>query len=182
MGYTNLSGKRENFTGTILVIINTSMKKQEKNTRTFLIGEVAKKLGISPESIRLYERKGLILSLKTGGNQRSFVQSDIERLECICTAINEYKISIEGIRRIQSLVPCWVHVQCSREQRMTCPAYHRSDAGCWTYQHKRNVCEGRDCHECLVYQLSGDCEKIKSLIHSESSLLSRRQRSRGKIV
>jgi MerR family transcriptional regulator, heat shock protein HspR len=156
------------------------MKKQDKNTPSLLIGEVSEKLGISPESIRLYERKGLIIATKTEGNQRLFSQSDIERLECIRTAINEHKISIEGIRRIQSLVPCWEHIQCPMEQREKCPAYHRPDAGCWTYRHKKNDCADRDCRNCRVYQLSGDCDKIKSLIHYKIQLLPKHHMSRGK--
>jgi MerR family transcriptional regulator/heat shock protein HspR len=151
--------------GTILVFINTAMKKAELNNPTLSIGSVAKTLGISVETIRLYERSGLIVTTKSKGNQRLFSPSDIERLQCIRTAINEHKISIEGIRRIQSLVPCWDHVQCSKEQRTNCPAYRRPDAGCWTYKHKQNDCSDRECRDCTVYQLSGDCEKIKSLIH-----------------
>jgi MerR family transcriptional regulator, heat shock protein HspR len=140
------------------------MKKHD-TTPTLLIGKVAEKLGVSVETIRLYERKGLILSTKTDGNQRLFSQSDIERIRCIRIAINEHKISIEGIRRIQSFVPCWEHIQCPPGQRTKCPAYHRSDAGCWTYRHQQNNCADRDCRDCRVYQLSGDCEKIKSLVH-----------------
>jgi MerR family transcriptional regulator, heat shock protein HspR len=151
--------------GIVLVFINTGMIKNDKNTSTFPIGVVAQKLGISVETIRLYERRGLLLSVKTEGNQRLFSQSDIDRIACIRTAINEHKISIEGIRRIQSLVPCWEYVQCSAEQRTQCPAYHRPDAGCWTYKHAENTCADRDCRDCTVYQLSGDCENIKSLIH-----------------
>jgi MerR family transcriptional regulator, heat shock protein HspR len=158
------------------------MKKQDKNAPTLMIGEVAEKVGISPESIRLYDRKGLIIITKTEGNQRLLSQSDVERLECIRTAINEYKISIEGIRRIQSLVPCWDHIQCSLDQREKCPAYHRPDAGCWTYDHQQNDCTDRDCRDCQVYQLSGDCEKIKSLIHNKVTRLQKRQPSRGKYL
>jgi MerR family transcriptional regulator, heat shock protein HspR len=150
--------------GTILVFINTGMKKLD-NTPTLPIGAAAEKLKVSVETIRLYERKGLILSTKTEGNQRVFSQSDIERIQCIRVAINEHKISIEGIRRIQSFIPCWEHIQCPKEQRVKCPAYHRPDAGCWTYKHKQNKCADRHCRDCTVYQLSGDCEKIKSLIH-----------------
>ena len=156
------------------------MKKQDKNTPELTIGSVAKTLGISAESIRLYERKGLILITKTEGNQRLFSQSDVERLECIRTAINEHKISIEGIRRIQSLVPCWEYIRCPAEQRDSCPAYHRPEAGCWTYKHKQNDCADRECRNCQVYQLSGDCEKIKSLIHYKVKLLPKRSTSRGK--
>ena len=168
------------FSGTILVFIDTGMKNQDKHTPSFMIGDVAEKLGISTESIRLYDRKGLIIITKTKGNQRLLSPSDVERLECIRTAINEHKISIEGIRRIQSLVPCWEHIQCPLAQREKCPAYHRPDAGCWTYQHKQNDCADRDCRNCHVYQLSGDCEKIKSLIHHKVLPHPKRYMSRGK--
>ena len=147
------------------------MKKQG-TTPIFPIGMVAEKLGISVEVIRLYERKGLILSTKSQGNQRLFSPSDIERIQCIRTAINVHKISIEGIRRIQSMVPCWENVQCPMEQRLACPAYAASDAGCWTYKHETNVCAGRECLNCKVYLLAGDCEKIKSLVHHQPSRLS----------
>ena len=155
------------------------MKKQGKNTPIYSIGVVAEKLGVSVETIRLYERRGLILITKTEGNQRLFSESDIERLQCIRTAINEHKISIEGIRRIQSFVPCWEHVRCSTEERTHCPAFHRSDAGCWTYKHKQNECAGKNCRDCAVYQHSGDCNKIKSLIYDKETPLPMRSTSQG---
>ncbi|HUI30949.1 MAG TPA: MerR family transcriptional regulator [Candidatus Acidoferrales bacterium] len=140
---------------------------QSQETLTHSIGEVAEMLKISVETIRLYERRGLTLTVKDDNNQRTFSESDIERIKCIRTAINDHKISIEGIRRIQSLVPCWEHIKCPDEQRVKCPAYLRSDAGCWTYRDKQENCSSRDCRRCKVYQLSGDCEKIKSLIHHD---------------
>lgn len=167
----------------ILVSINTGMQNKAKDVPALSISEVAEMLKISVETIRLYERKGLILTTKTDGNQRIFSESDVERIKCIRAAINEHKISIEGIRRIQSLIPCWEHIQCSVERREKCPAFFRTDAGCWTYaalrhpaHHTRinerdkdnqNDCAGRDCRSCKVYQLSGDCEKIKALIHHD---------------
>jgi MerR family transcriptional regulator/heat shock protein HspR len=156
------------------------MKKTNLNTPQHPIGTVAKKLGISVETIRLYERRGLILATKTEGNQRLFSQSDIERLQCIRGAINEHKISIEGIRRIQSFVPCWEHIGCTKVQQANCPAFHRPDAGCWTYKHKQNSCADRECRNCTVYQLSGDCDKIKSLIYKKETSSPRRTLSQGK--
>ncbi len=153
------------FTGIALVFINTGMQTQD--LQTFSIGEVAEMLKISVETIRLYERRGLLLTVKADNSQRTFSEMDIERIRCIRTAINEHKISIEGIRRIQSLVPCWEHIQCPAEQREKCPAYLRSDAGCWTYKDKHNDCATRDCRSCKVYQLSGNCDNIKSLIHHD---------------
>lgn len=138
----------------------------------YSIGTAARMLGVSVQTLRLYERRGLILAQKSSGNQRLYSPSDIERLKCIRTSINKHKISIEGIRRIQSMVPCWENVQCPMEQRLECPAFISSDAGCWTYNHKTNVCAGRDCLHCKVYLLAGDCERIKSLVHHQPSRLS----------
>jgi MerR family transcriptional regulator, heat shock protein HspR len=136
-------------------------------TPLYAIGTVARLLGVSEQTLRMYERRGLILAHKTAGNQRLYSESDIERLKCIRTAINSHKISIEGIRRIQSMVPCWENVQCPIEQRLACPAYTEANAGCWTYRHEANACVGRDCIRCKVYLLAGNCEQIKSLVHQQ---------------
>ena len=141
-------------------------------TPLYTIGTVARMLEVSVQTLRLYERRGLILTYKTEGNQRLYSKSDIERLKCIRAAIGDHKISIEGIRRIQSMVPCWENVLCPMDQRVWCPAYAASDAGCWTYEHKSNVCAGRDCLHCKVYLVSGDCGNIKSLVHHQPNILS----------
>ncbi len=131
----------------------------------YAIGAAARMLGVSVATLRLYERRGLILARKSAGNQRLYSPSDIERIQCIRSAINDHKISIEGIRRIQSMVPCWATVQCPVEQRKACPAFTDSNAGCWTYRHTANVCVERDCLHCRVYLAAGDCTGIKSLLH-----------------
>ncbi len=143
------------------------MQTRVEATPTYSIGEVAAALGISVETIRLYDRLGLVIISKSERGRRIFSEVDIERLKCIRTAINEHKISIEGIRRMQSLVPCWSHIECPEDQRKNCPAFLRSSGGCWTYMHSNNRRAGLDCKECKVYQLSGTCENIKSLIYKD---------------
>jgi MerR family transcriptional regulator, heat shock protein HspR len=140
------------------------MQKNQGDTPSYSIGTVARLLGVSVEVIRLYERRGLMLACRSDGKQRLYSDSDVERLRCIRAAINDHKISIEGIRRIHSMIPCWEHVRCPAGERNACPAYHLSQAGCWTYKHLENACAQRDCRSCQVYQLSSDCEKVKGLI------------------
>ena len=44
------------------------------------IGELARRTGLSVSAIRFYEARGLVSAIRTSGNQRRFVRSDIRRL------------------------------------------------------------------------------------------------------
>ena len=44
------------------------------------IGELARRTGLSVSAIRFYEARGLVSPVRTGGNQRRFLRSDIRRL------------------------------------------------------------------------------------------------------
>ena len=145
--------------------MNITMCLDENDRPLFTIGTAARILGVSVPTLRLYERKGLLLARKSDGNQRLYSKRDLERIRCIRSAINEHKISIEGIRRIHSMIPCWKYVHCSPEQQLTCPAYNSPEAGCWTYKHQGNACAERVCHDCQVYQLSSDCKDIKQMVY-----------------
>lgn len=50
------------------------------------IGELARRTGLAVSAIRFYEEKGLVQALRTGGNQRRFLRSDIRRLSFILIA------------------------------------------------------------------------------------------------
>jgi DNA-binding transcriptional MerR regulator len=64
------------------------MQKRVEATPIYSIGEVAAALGISVETIRLYDRLGLVIISKSERGRRIFSEVDIERLKCIRTAIN----------------------------------------------------------------------------------------------
>ena len=48
--------------------------------RTLSIGELARRTGLTVSAIRFYESRGLVRAIRTGGNQRRFLRSDIRRL------------------------------------------------------------------------------------------------------
>lgn len=50
------------------------------------IGDLARRTGLSVSTIRFYEARGLIQSLRTAGNQRRFLRGDIRRLSFILIA------------------------------------------------------------------------------------------------
>jgi len=134
----------------------------------YKISAAAEKLGISVHTLRMYEREGLVIPFKKETYQRLYSDKDLERIGCIRNAINEDKISIQGIKRIFSLVPCWAIVKCSEEDKATCEALNGHAKPCWMFKHENNFCTGRECRECTVYNDYGNCgvikEKLKELL------------------
>lgn len=62
------------------------------------IGELARRTGLAVSAIRYYEDKGLVQALRTSGNQRRFLRSDIRRLSFILIA---QKLGL-GLTQIES--------------------------------------------------------------------------------
>jgi len=54
--------------------------------RFITIGQLAARTGVAGSAIRFYEEKGLLQALRTGGNQRRFLRSDIRRVSFILIA------------------------------------------------------------------------------------------------
>lgn len=128
------------------------------------IRTAAKMLSISVHTLRMYEKEGLILPFKKETSHRLYSKSDIERLTCIRRAINEYKISIAGIKTIYSLIPCWNITQCSDKDKANCDAFKNHGEPCWTFEHKSNICSEMVCRNCQVYQRFSECGQIKESI------------------
>ena len=54
--------------------------------RLLTIGELARRTGLSVSAIRFYEARGLVGAIRTAGNQRRFLRSDIRRLSFVLVA------------------------------------------------------------------------------------------------
>jgi len=126
------------------------------------ISSAAHLLGISVQTLRMYEREGLIIPHKKRSGQRAYSMKDVERVRCIRRAVNEDRVGIEGVRRVLALIPCWAIVGCPQQDRDACPAYTEASAPCWTFKHELNLCATRNCRVCDVYESLGDCQSIKS--------------------
>lgn len=130
----------------------------------YSISTAAELLGISVHTLRMYEREGLFIPFKRESNQRQYSKADLDRIQCLRNAINDEKISIEGIKRILSMIPCWKFVGCSEVDLASCEAYQGHAKPCWAYAHRNNTCAGRNCRICTVYENYSDCNKIKTII------------------
>lgn len=130
----------------------------------YTIGEAADILGISIPTIRMYEREGLIIPFRKRSKHRRFLHTDIERIRCLRTMINEEKVSIAGIRRLLALIPCWSIKNCPEEVRTNCPAFQQHDKPCWMASEKSWDIRSNECRECSVYTEIASCKTLKNTI------------------
>lgn len=79
--------------------------KQENLAQQFItIGELAKRSEVSVSTIRFYEEKQLIWSIRTNGNQRRYVRSMLRRIAIIKVA-QLVGISLEEVKQAFSVLP-----------------------------------------------------------------------------
>jgi MerR family transcriptional regulator/heat shock protein HspR len=70
-------------------------KKRGKGA--YMISAVAEMYEIHPQTLRLYEREGLLKPSRTEGNTRLYTDEDLERLEFILTLARDLGVNISGI-------------------------------------------------------------------------------------
>src|SRR6201985_389135 len=63
----------------------------------YMISAVAEMYEIHPQTLRLYEREGLLKPSRTEGNTRLYTDDDLERLEFILNLARELGVNIAGI-------------------------------------------------------------------------------------
>ena len=76
------------------------MKGREKERSVFRIGAIAERYGIHPQTLRMYEREGLLKPARTGGNTRLYDSDTIERLEIILTLTRHLGVNLAGVEVI----------------------------------------------------------------------------------
>ncbi|MBI5746754.1 MAG: helix-turn-helix transcriptional regulator [Nitrospirae bacterium] len=72
----------------------------EKDKPLFTIGVAARLLGVHPQTLRLYEREGLISPSRTEGNTRLYSQRDIEDVRTIMHLTREVGVNLAGVELI----------------------------------------------------------------------------------
>ena len=70
---------------------------KRKKQGAYMISAVAEMYGIHPQTLRLYEREGLLKPSRTEGNTRLYTDDDIERLEFILSLARDLGVNIAGI-------------------------------------------------------------------------------------
>ena len=78
-------------------------KKVKRNKAYFSISAVAKMFTIHQQTIRLYEKEGLIAPKRSEGNTRLFSEEDVEQLEQVIYLTHQLGINIAGVQMIFKL-------------------------------------------------------------------------------
>lgn len=73
------------------------MATKRKSKGAYMISAVAEMYEIHPQTLRLYEREGLLRPSRSEGNTRLYTDEDLERLEFILNLARELGVNIAGI-------------------------------------------------------------------------------------
>jgi len=82
------------------------MAKRGRKTRGkagYMISAVAEMFSIHPQTLRLYEREGLLIPSRSNGNTRLYTQPDLERLETILSLTRDLGVNLAGIEIILNM-------------------------------------------------------------------------------
>ncbi len=91
----------------------------------YTIGIVARKLGVSIPTLRIWEKKGLIKPARIGKN-RFYSQWDIDRLVRIKELLQKEHINIEGAKKIINALRCWEIKSCPPKTKNSCLVFRKS--------------------------------------------------------
>ena len=73
------------------------MATKRESKAHYMISAVAQKYNIHPQTLRLYEREGLLQPSRTDGNTRLYGEEDLERLETILALTRDLGVNMAGV-------------------------------------------------------------------------------------
>jgi MerR family transcriptional regulator/heat shock protein HspR len=82
------------------------MSPRERKTRGkagYMISAVAEMYNIHPQTLRLYEREGLLVPSRSEGNTRLYTQDDLEHLETILNLTRALGVNLAGVEIILNM-------------------------------------------------------------------------------
>src|SRR4051794_26358685 len=76
---------------------------RNKGKAAYMISAVAEQYEIHPQTLRLYEREGLLTPSRSEGNTRLYTDGDLERLEIILKLTRELGVNLAGVEIILNM-------------------------------------------------------------------------------
>jgi MerR family transcriptional regulator/heat shock protein HspR len=90
--------KRETFQNT-----SEGPRSRGKGKGYYMISAVAQTYGIHPQTLRLYEREGLLSPSRTEGNTRLYSDDDLKQLETILNLTRDLGVNLAGVEIILNM-------------------------------------------------------------------------------
>jgi MerR family transcriptional regulator/heat shock protein HspR len=78
-------------------------RRRKPDQKFVMISVVAERYGIHPQTLRLYEREGLIKPDRSAGNTRLYDEEAIRRLEIILTLTRDLGVNLAGVEVILNM-------------------------------------------------------------------------------
>jgi MerR family transcriptional regulator, heat shock protein HspR len=69
----------------------------------YMISVAADLVGMHPQTLRIYEQKGLVRPKRTSGNTRLYSEADLERLRLIQRLTTDYGLNLAGVEMVLGL-------------------------------------------------------------------------------
>ncbi len=95
--------------------------------RTYTISAVAELYDIHPQTLRMYEREGLLKPSRSLGNTRLYTDADLERLEVILSLTRELGVNLAGVEIIINMREKMHEMQREFERFISYVQTHASD-------------------------------------------------------
>jgi MerR family transcriptional regulator, heat shock protein HspR len=77
--------------------------RKARSKASYMISSVAEQYAIHPQTLRLYEREGLLQPSRSEGNTRLYTDEDLERLEVILHLTRELGVNLAGVEIILNM-------------------------------------------------------------------------------
>jgi MerR family transcriptional regulator, heat shock protein HspR len=96
----------------------------------YMISVAAELVGMHPQTLRIYENKGLIRPKRTAGNTRLYSEADLDRLRLIQRLTNELGLNLAGVEHVLRLQDELMRMRrrldrMEREMRLAVSEVHR---------------------------------------------------------
>ena len=75
----------------------------KRKAKTYTISAVAEMYELHPQTLRLYEREGLLKPSRSEGNTRLYTDADLERLEVILSLTRDLGVNLAGVEIILNM-------------------------------------------------------------------------------
>src|SRR5204863_9111125 len=79
------------------------MERKKKGKAAYMLSAVAESYSIHPQTLRLYEREGLLKPSRSEGNTRLYTEEDLERLELILNLTRDLGVNLAGVEVVLNM-------------------------------------------------------------------------------